>query len=505
MTKNKILPIDELAHKLKALRETKKIVLCHGVFDLLHIGHMRYLKQSKKFGDILVVTVTPDKYVNKGPHRPAFNENLRAEALASLEYVDYVAINKWPTAVETIKLLKPHIYSKGSEYKELDKDTTGAIIKEKTAIEDIGGEIVFIEDITFSSSSLLNRYFSVFTPNIREYLDNLCIKYSTEDIINYIYSLNKLKALVIGETIIDEYHYCETLGKSGKEPILAARYVEEEKFAGGTLAIANHISSFVDKVSLVSFLGEDNSHIEFIKKSLSHKICTRFLYHHGPTIVKRRYVEKYPFQKLFEIYFMNNCEETSEKRLAFSKVLEEELDKHDVVIVADYGHGMMDRENRIKVCEKAKFLAVNVQVNAGNIGFNTISRYPRADLVCISEKELRFEMRSRTRNIKELVQELTNQFDYKYIVITRGELGCLAYSPEDGFVEVPAFINKFKDRVGAGDAVLSIVSLALAAQIPLDISVFLGNCAGAQTVTTICNSVPIERASLIKYVTSLLK
>ena len=149
--------LEELAKLLSSSRaEGKKIVLCHGVFDLLHIGHIRHLEQAKRLGDILVVTVTPDKYVNKGPHRPAFPEDLRAETIAALDCVDYVVINKWPTAEETIQLLKPDIYVKGAEYRDASRDYTRKIIEEEAAVKSIGGEIAFTDDITFSSSSLIN-------------------------------------------------------------------------------------------------------------------------------------------------------------------------------------------------------------------------------------------------------------------------------------------------------------------------------------------------------------
>ena len=115
----KIKTIEELAKLLDVYRsETKKIVHCHGVFDRIHIGHIRYFEQARLLGDILVVTVTPDCFVDKGPHRPAFAEKLRAEAIASLSSVDYVAINQWTTAEETLRLLRPDFYVKGSEFKK---------------------------------------------------------------------------------------------------------------------------------------------------------------------------------------------------------------------------------------------------------------------------------------------------------------------------------------------------------------------------------------------------
>lgn len=155
----KILELEDLAEKIKNLKaEGKKIVHCHGCFDLIHPGHIKYFQAAKKMGDILVVTVTPDIYIDKGPGRPAFNQNLRAESIAALECVDYVAVNKWPTAEETLRLLRPHIYVKGQEFKNLH-DKTGKIQKEYSVLQEIGAEIRFTNEIVFSSTQLLNRYF----------------------------------------------------------------------------------------------------------------------------------------------------------------------------------------------------------------------------------------------------------------------------------------------------------------------------------------------------------
>ncbi len=159
----KIKKISDLAEILREIRSGKKLVLCHGVFDLLHIGHIRYFEQAKKYGDILIVTVTPDRFVNKGPERPAFPENLRAEAIAALDVVDYVAINEWPTAVETIHILKPEIYAKGSEYKDVKKDITGKIIDEENAVHAVGGNIVFTEDIVFQLFEIVKQEFLNFS------------------------------------------------------------------------------------------------------------------------------------------------------------------------------------------------------------------------------------------------------------------------------------------------------------------------------------------------------
>ena len=105
-----------------------------------------------------MVTVTPDEYVDKGPDRPVFSQDLRAESIAALECVDYVTINKWPTAEQTLGLLKPHYYVKGQEFENLE-DKTGKLQKEYQVLKEIEAEMRFTHEIVFSSTKLLNKYF----------------------------------------------------------------------------------------------------------------------------------------------------------------------------------------------------------------------------------------------------------------------------------------------------------------------------------------------------------
>ncbi len=155
----KILEIRELADQVARRRsEGKTIVHCHGCFDLMHPGHIKYFQAAKMMGDVLVVTISPDRFVDKGPGRPVFNEDLRAESIAALECVDYVAINKWPTAEETLRLIRPDIFVKGQEFENME-DKTGKIQKEVEVLKEIGAEIRFTHEIVFSSTELLNQYF----------------------------------------------------------------------------------------------------------------------------------------------------------------------------------------------------------------------------------------------------------------------------------------------------------------------------------------------------------
>lgn len=155
----KIKVLEELSQIIKKLKsEGKKVVLCHGCFDLMHPGHIKYFQAARNMGDILVVTLTPDIYIDKGPGRPVFNQDLRAESIAALECVDYVAVNKWPTAEETLRLLRPDIYVKGQEFENLE-DKTGKIQKEYEVLKEIGAEMRFTHEIVFSSTKLLKQNF----------------------------------------------------------------------------------------------------------------------------------------------------------------------------------------------------------------------------------------------------------------------------------------------------------------------------------------------------------
>jgi rfaE bifunctional protein nucleotidyltransferase chain/domain len=158
----KIIDLYELAKLCEAFRKNgKSVVHCHGCFDLMHPGHIKYFQASKKMGDILVVTLSPDKYVDKGPGRPVFPQSLRAESIAALECVDHVSINKWATAEETIRLLRPKYYVKGQEFENLE-DRSGKVQKEYKAVQDIGSQMRFTHEIVFSSTQLLEKYFFIF-------------------------------------------------------------------------------------------------------------------------------------------------------------------------------------------------------------------------------------------------------------------------------------------------------------------------------------------------------
>lgn len=483
-----------------------RIVQCHGVFDLLHIGHIKHFQAAKNYGDILVVTLTPDRYVNKGPHRPYFTEKLRAEAIAALDCVDYVIINAWPTAIEAIELIKPNVYVKGDEYQNIENDLTGKITEEANAVKEVGGEILFTKAITFSSSSLLNQEFSPYPAEVKSYLMNFKKNYTARNIFHYLEKSKNLKVLVIGEVIIDVYHFINVIGKAGKEPTLVGKHESQETYLGGSLALANHLSSFVKEVTCLTYLGEKSEYQEAIHAGIADNITLAPIYKkNSPTIVKLRYVDSYLRQKLFEVYEINDDFFDETQQGEFSDLLLPLLASHDLVIVADFGHGLLSESSISTIIDKSKYLAVNAQSNAGNHGFNCISKYPKADYVSIATRELQLNYRQRHLSVPEQLERLMFESSYTNVMITAGNNGTYTCQQGGDIQQAPAFASKIVDRVGAGDAVLAITSLCAYQNAPAEVIAFVGNVVGAEAVGIMGNQRPIEKIPLMKHIDHLLK
>jgi rfaE bifunctional protein kinase chain/domain/rfaE bifunctional protein nucleotidyltransferase chain/domain len=503
----KIKTQDVLAKIITELKKKgKKVVHCHGVFDLVHLGHIRHFNLAKKEGDVLIVTITNDKYVKRGPGRPIFNELLRAETLASLANTDYICIVDSPTATECIKSLRPDVYAKGSDYREKEKDITGKIYEEEEAVKSVGGRLVFTDDISFSSSSLINNYFDVYSPKTQKYLKAFAKRYSIDFITGKLHALRDLKVLIIGDAIIDQYHYCSPMGKSSKEHLVVNRYLSEELFAGGSLATADNIASVCGKVDLLTVLGEKHTFEDFIRAQLSPNVTPFFFYRPDiGTIIKRRFVSHGNNRKLFEICYMKDDNISREQEQKIIGHLKETIKEYDLVVVSDFGHGLLTNRIINFICAKAKYLALNVQTNSANIGFNLVTKYPRADCVCIDEMELRFATHDKFGDLRAHARRVQQQLKCDFIIATRGSYGSLSYSREGGFHETPAFSYRVVDAIGAGDAFFAFIAPCFATGLPQDLVSFIGNAVGSLAVQIVCNREPVGLANLIKFITRLLK
>lgn len=504
---NKVVELEDLDTVLTELRSAgKSVVHSHGVFDLLHLGHIRHFEEAKSMGDVLVVTVTRDEHVQKGPHRPAFSHDLRAEAVAALGAVDFVAINRWSLSVETIKLLRPNIYVKGPDYKDKSKDVTGGIIAEEAAVKSVGGEIRFTDDVTFSSSSLLNRHLSSFPTETDRYLEDFRERHSEDEVLGWLEEVRQLHPLIVGEAIIDEYHFTNGIGKATKDPIVAVLHDRIETYAGGTLAIANHLAGLCEQVDLVAQLGDTDRREKIVRELLKPNVHPQFTRKSGsPTIHKRRIVDEYSGSKLLEVYVMDDSPTGVEDQENLVEALNVAGLNCDLVIAADYGHGMFTPGIIEHLCVQDSFLAVNVQTNAGNRGFNPISKYRRADYVCLAGHEINIETRTRDANMQDGARKVLERIDCPRILVTVGSKGSLHYDLAQGFTNSRALAGRVLDKVGAGDAVLAVTSLLEKVGAPADVTGFVGNVAGAHMVTALGNAVPIDRVALVRHITSLLK
>ncbi len=506
--RDKIKTVEELAEIAGQCRRVGKTVAhAHGCFDLMHMGHVRHLEAARREGDLLVVTVTADRHVNKGPGRPVFPEMFRAEMVAALACVDFVAVSNWPTAEGVLRLVQPGVYVKGSDYRNADEDLTGKIAEEREIVESHGGRIHFTDDITFSSSSLINRYLSVFDPSINAYLGRLREQGVMDAAMEALDAIRDKRVLLIGDAIIDEYQYAAPMGKSAKENIIASRFESREVFAGGVIAAANHIADFCADVEVLTVLGKEDSHEGFIRDSMRDNVRGDFIFRSSvPTTRKIRFVDPGHMRKLFEVYHFDDAPLDDKHDNQLCDLIARKAKDFDVVIVTDFGHGMISRKAIANITEKARFLAVNAQSNSANHGYNLITRYRQADYVCIDAPEARLAMADRETELGDLIEfGLSDRVHCDRIIVTHGQNGCVTYENGSGVTRVPAFTKTVVDTVGAGDAFLAVTSPVVSLGVPMEVAGFIGNAVGAIKVGIVGHRQSVEKVPLQKFITALSK
>lgn len=505
---HKILSLKDAAAMAASLRRTGgTVVLAHGTFDLLHLGHARHLESAKQEGDYLFVTVTADAHVNKGPDRPVFNDTLRAEMLAALECVDFVAINHAASSENVIAQIKPAVYVKGPDYRQTSDDITGKINSEIEAVEQHGGRVLFTDDITFSSSNLINRHFNGLDPAIREYLEQHHGKKLQQRLFGLMEGVRDLKVLIVGETIIDQYDYVQGIGKPPKEHLVATLYKQRELFAGGVIAAANHVASLCGQVDILTGLGEIDSHQDVVRQALKPNVrLTPLMLPGRPTIRKVRYVDNSYMRKLFEVYHMNDAPMTTEVEDQLVDLLAERAANYDLVIVTDFGHGLLTRRAIEVLSDKARFLAVNTQSNSANFGYNVITRYPRTDYICIDAPEARLAVQEKHGDIVHVVRDLlASRLSCQKMVVTTGRDGCITFDRDKGLARIPAFTHTVVDTVGAGDAFFAVTAPLVATGGDMEEVGMIGNAAGAIKVSILGHRQSVEKVALMKYLATILK
>tara|TARA_Y100000590_G_scaffold457581_1_gene610534 strand:- start:29790 stop:31304 length:1515 start_codon:yes stop_codon:yes gene_type:complete len=499
--------LDRLVDVAKNLKSKgKKIGLCHGVFDILHAGHISHFEEVKKKCDYLFVTVTEDKFVYKGPNRPVNSHHFRAKILDSIKLIDFVGINYSPDAVKSIQAIKPDYYFKGKDFKN-KKDLTQRLGKEIRSTKKIGGDIVFTESPLKSSTEIINKSFSyIFDSKLQKFLSQKNKSLLLNQCISQLEKIKKLKVLIVGDAIIDQYDTVRPLNKPIKENILATRYIESNIYLGGVFAAATNLAEFNNDVTVCTLIGKDQDirkKVKNFQKKINSKI---FLEKNKITTRKKRFIDAGYKRKINEVYYMDDALLSKLNERKILKFLNKNVKKYDVVILIDYGHGFINRDIYKILKKKSKFLAINCQTNSANHGFNFITKYEKSDYICIDEPELRLATSNNFDEIEKIIKsQLLKVIKCKNISITRGRDGSISYL-KSKCLNVPALISdKVIDTIGAGDVFLIITSLLHSIKTEQLTANLIGNIAGALKVDILGHSQPISKTNFYAILKHILK
>jgi len=502
---SKILEERSLIKRVEEIRESypqKKIVLCHGVFDLVHPGHLNHFKQARSLGDILIVSITSDRFVNKGPSRPFFSQDHRAEFLSSLEIVDYVVISDSVSSKEIIERLKPEVYVKGEEYEQFDKDETGKILEEKQVVESVGGVIEFTRGFRSSSTHLINRSILLGNSEKSKWISELRSRFSIDEIVSHLENIKNINPIILGESILDVYTDCTPLGKASKYPLLAFHKGETRNFPGGSSLIANVCASLSGQSELILVLPETAREAEDIFCNVGPGIKPIVIYDHSSQVIKKqRFIDLSSGSRVFEIYDYNPQyfqEET------YEKIENAVKGSNRPVIIADYGHSFFNSRLIAHLENLNSFIAVNTQMNAGNRGFNTISKYGRADFISLNGGELELEFKTKELDYPRVLPIIMDKMKSSFAVVTLGSKGLLVFDDSGNYSYTPGLADKVIDKVGAGDAVFAVASMLAFQNAPIEIIGLVASICAAQEVSSLGHKSALNLVDLKRYIKGLL-
>jgi rfaE bifunctional protein nucleotidyltransferase chain/domain len=439
-----------------------KTALVHGVFDVLHVGHLKLIEEAAKLGTV-VLSITADEYVGKGPGRPINSHEDRARVLSQLRDVRHVLVSYHRSATGIIDDIRPDFYVKGIEYES--EDVAGNFDAERLAVESHGGKVVFVDtgEDTRSSSAIINRHQPTITAEAHRWVR---AKNLSWDLVgSWLRTASAKSVTVAGEVIRDEYVYVVPHGKSPKEAVITwtqDREVDSEEWMGGSFVVAQHAhAAGADTFKLVGDMANP--------------------------VVKRRWVHRPFTQKVFSFVEMPSLSPL-------------EYVEGEVVIVADFGHGMFPNST---LSVDAKFKAITVQSNSMNWGMNRINKWSntRWDYLACDLAELSLAVPD-ADSLEEAITVMQTRLNAPHAVVTRGHRGAV-YSDRQKLYEVPAFTDRAIDRIGAGDAFLGSTSSLIAAGAPVEVVQFVGSCAAALHVQTAGNAVA-PRNELYGYMKAVL-
>jgi cytidyltransferase-like protein len=489
-------------------RVKKNIILTHGVFDIMHIGHLNHFNAlKKKFPDHkLIVSITSEKFVLKGPGRPVFNDEMRSTFLSELNCVDYVFICNDYTAIPAIRLFRPQIYAKGNDYAKSSNDLSKNILKEIKEAKKCGGKIYFTNETTSSSSFLINNHLKPLDNKLALKIANLKKKYTIKKIENIIQIFSKKKVLFIGDVIMDDYITVIPRGKTPKENLINNIIKDKKRYPGGVIPAVNNASSFCKNISLLTVASTKKYDESLIKKSLLKNIKPIIFNEKNYRLIeKSRFVERsYGIKKLFQVTKINENFYSNNLEKKVSEYLNKKLSTYDIVVVTDFGHNFLTPKIINVLIKKSKKLSVNCQSNSLNYGYNVITKFKSCDMICIDEQEARLAVRDNKSDIINIAKKLYKSRKYKKIFITLGSKGVL-YKSKKNYEIFPVLNNNIVDTLGAGDAFFSFASIFTHFSSNNDLVSLMGNIAGGIKVNFEGHKRDIKISEVLKTIETLYK
>jgi rfaE bifunctional protein kinase chain/domain/rfaE bifunctional protein nucleotidyltransferase chain/domain len=482
-----------LAVRRDARAAGRTIVHCHGCFDIVHPGHIQHLQYAKSLGDLLVVTVSADSHVQKGVDRPLIPDDLRASSLAALECVDWVYVNPDPTAVALLEALEPDVYVKGKEY---ERNHDPRFQAERDAVIRHSGRVVFSSgEVVFSSTSLIAAM------EDRETLTDEKVarfrrkfELSSSSLHALLHKFRDKRVVVIGDYILDRYHFCDATGIAGEGPMIALRQMQSRDYDGGAAVVALHLASLGAQPTLITSLADDAASHETSMRLQGAGIFIESSGHRRHIVTKSRYLADQT--KLFKVDqgtvdpIDSECERTiAEKILAASRGAA-------AVVFADFGYGLITESLLERIMPDLR-QAVPILTADVSGRQSSLLKFKSVDLLCPTERELRETLHDFSSGLGAVVWRLLSDTKARQAIITLGKQGLVTFSPPVQHGSdvlgrlaseyLPAFSNRVVDPLGCGDALLATASLALACGGSLQAAAYLGSLAAAIEIQQLGN------------------
>ena len=503
-TNNKIFSLD--SKRLEALSNDKDdIALCYGHFNLIHPGHLRYLRHAKTLANKLIVAIVSDKDLSKNTKEHYFHEKERAESIANIQCVDNVVILNNLSLERLVEALKPKVLVLGREFEDKQpKQISSAIDLMKS-----GGEVVFYAGEThYATSDLLHDNVFDIEKNNRNKFNKVCQKHNItlKDIQDRLANFSNTKLLVIGDTIVDHYVACDALGMSAEAPVLVVKELENREFIGGAAIVASHVRSLGSSCHYISVVGED-SQASFVSETLNNQgIKTDIFYDSSrPTTYKTRYMVEN--QKLFRVSRIKDHKISKEIEDKIIKKITLLAPKLDGIMISDFVYGVITNkilESITKLSEQFGFKLYGDLQCSSQVG--KVSKFSGFDLITPTEKESRIALEDNESGIEWIANTLMDHTNSKNMLIKLGSDGFIAYGNTKSSLErqnFPALVVNPVDVSGAGDSLFAAMSVAISSGANLMEASIIGACMASLAVREVGN-IPIEMNRLSSYIDTVL-